>query len=179
MADVGLAVIALLGIGFTFGIARSEVTQLTPLFLIVGLGFAALGLWGLLTNGAATATFDARLQTLTIKRRGVLGARTETIHLADLTRIDVHEDDAMHTLAFHRASEETILFETTFTGNPAAYDIASEAQDWLSQSQKLSDATQNYPNATFLVALLLTRKYLSHQQQLIPQRGITAPGGTR
>lgn len=131
LADIVLLVIALLGAGFTYVVAVSEITPLTPVFLVFGIGFAALGAWGLLYNAHASVTFDATARTITFHWRKLFRTERRDLTFADLRDVTVEDDDNMHTLLFWPRNGAPIPLERAYTTNRAAFDVARRLENWL------------------------------------------------
>lgn len=141
LVDLILLVFIPAGLAFAYGIATAERTPLTAIFVILGLGFAAVGVWGLMYNARSTVTLDTSLRTVQFHWRKLFSVEQSEWPISDLRKVWVHEDDQMHTLSFTFTGAEPILLEKAYGANPKAYEVAKTLQDWLETTGCAPDAT--------------------------------------
>ncbi|WP_341862742.1 hypothetical protein [Gymnodinialimonas sp. 57CJ19] len=130
-ADLCFAFFALFGAAFTCAMLIAEITQLTAFFIVIGLLFTGIGVWGILSNSSARITFDATQRLAHVRWRGLLGAKTRTIPFDLFCNITVHEDDDMHTLQFDLAGKDPLLLDRVYSSNTATHEVAARLREWM------------------------------------------------
>jgi len=131
MIDAVLLLFTLGGVAFAYGLGNSGPGLDRTIGLVVSVGFAGFGVWGLWHNGSARITFDTRSQIAVIEWRVLKGIERREFRLGELSDVWVHEDDHMHTLKFTLTNGPPILFERAYGTNRKAYDVAKEVRAWL------------------------------------------------
>lgn len=125
-----------------YSIAQENMRDSVNVIVVfISLLFVGVGVWGLLMNAADLATLDAATRSVTIERRRMFRPVTVKIAFSDLTRIFVHENDDMHTIAFAVNGRENILLQTIYGRNPKAAPLVCRLNEWFDEAHARTSAT--------------------------------------